>query len=275
MIQPGIEEQQMHSNILNLDLELLIKLPWRYVQTNTKYPVLFCLDANRSFPLYSTMSLIYETPGPVTKEIIIVGVGYKLDPDRLRGLAQWAAWRTRDLTPVRDEETEHFWEKMLSPLLGGENLEVQSGGAPRFLRSIKEEIIPIIETNYRVSKIDRGLAGYSYGGLFVLYALFHTPELFTHYFAGSPTMWNQLFKYEKKYALTHRDLKARLFLTAGSNETDLQDPIRRMIECLQSREYPGLEILSHVFEGEGHASAYAPAVSRALCELYNKDWMKN
>jgi hypothetical protein len=254
---------------------LYVKLPWRYDRSNATYPVLFSLDGNRSFPLYSTMSLIYETPGTNTKEIVIVGVGYKTDKDRIRGLTQWAAWRTRDLTPVHQEEIERYWKERLSVLLEGENLDVQSGSAPLFLQSLREEIIPFIEANYHVSSTDRGLAGYSYGGLFTLFALFHAPEMFTRYFAGSPTMWDQLFEYEEDYASTHDDLQAKVFITTGSREADLLEPVQRILDRLRSRGYPGLEVLNHVFEGEGHSSAYAASVSRALCVLYNEDWLND
>jgi predicted alpha/beta superfamily hydrolase len=273
IFQPGIEVRYLHSHIINQDIQLYIKLPWSYDRGDTTYPVLFSLDENRSFPLYSTMSLIYETPGTRTKEIIIVGVGYKVDSDRIRGLAEWAAWRTRDLTPERSEETEQFWKEKLSALLEGETLDVQSGGAPVFLKSLREELIPFIEANYRVSSTDRGLAGYSYGGLFTLYALFHGPEMFTRYFAGGPTMWDQLFEYEQNYASTHNDLIARLFITAGGRESDLLEPMQRMVDRLRSHGYPGLEIITHVFEGEGHESAYAASVSRALSVLYYEDWL--
>jgi len=268
ILQPGIEVQSLHLDILNQDFQLYIKLPWNYARSRAVYPVLFSLDGNRSFPLYSTMSLIYETPGTGSEGIIIVGVGYKVSEERMRGLAEWAAWRTRDLTPVRREETEQFWKEKLSALLGGEDLEIQSGGAPHFLKSLREEIIPFVEANYRVSSAERGLAGYSYGGLFTLYALFHAPELFKRYFAGSPTLWEQLFEYEEKYASTHDDLEAKIFITMGALESDLHEPIQRMVDRLRSRGYAGLEVQTHVFEGEGHESAYAASVSRALRVLY-------
>ena len=275
ILQQGIEVRDLHSHIINQDMCLYVKLPWRYDRSNATYPVLFSLDGNRSFPLYSTMSLIYETPGTNTKEIVIVGVGYKTDKDRIRGLTQWAAWRTRDLTPVHQEEIERYWKERLSVLLEGENLDVQSGSAPLFLQSLREEIIPIIDANYHVSSTDRGLAGYSYGGLFTLFALFHAPEMFTRYFAGSPTMWDQLFEYEEDYASTHDDLQAKVFITTGSREADLLEPVQRILDRLRSRGYPGLEVLTHVFEGEGHSSAYAASVSRALCVLYNEDWLND
>jgi uncharacterized protein len=269
--QPGVEIRDLHSHLLDQDLQLYVKLPWTYDRGDAAYPVLYALDANRSFPVYSTMSLIYETPGARAEEILIVGVGYQVDSDRIRGLAQWAAWRTRDLTPVRREEVEQTWRGRLAPLLGGEEMPVQTGGAPRFLEALREEIIPFVEANYRISPADRGLAGYSYGGLFALYTLFHAPELFRRVFAGSPSMWEALFAYEQEYAARHDDLPARLFITAGEQEAELLERVQRMVDRLRSREYPGLKMLTHVFEGEGHVSAGAAAISRALRVLYYED----
>jgi predicted alpha/beta superfamily hydrolase len=272
-VLPGVETRRLHSRVLDQDLQLFIKLPWTYEQDDKTYPVLFALDANRSFPVYSTTSLIYETPGANSQEIVIVGIGYQVDPNRIRGLAQWAMWRTRDLTPVRREEAEQYWSRALAPILQNDHLDVQTGGAQRFLQSIHEEVVPFIESDYRVRQEDRGLAGYSYGGLFVLYALFCDPILFTRFFAGSPSMWNVLFEYEADYASKRNDLKASLLMTAGSRESETCERIAQMEERLRSRGYPGLEVQTHVFEGEGHMSAGAAAISRALGALYYPDML--
>ena len=266
--QPGVEVREMYSHLLNQDLQLFVKLPWTYERSDDAYPVLFCLDANRSFPLYSTLSLVFETPGMNANAILVVGVGYKVDIDRIRGLAQWGAWRTRDLTPVRREEIEQHWRGVLAKMLEGEEMDVQTGGAPLFLRALGVEVVPFVEANCRASSVDRGLAGYSYGGLFVLYTLFHAPEMFARYFAGSPSMWDALFEYEENYAAAHRDLRAKLLITAGGGESELLEPVQRMADRLRSRGYPGLEVVTRVFEGEGHVSAHGAAASWALRGLY-------
>ena len=61
-------------------------------------------------------------------------------------------------------------------------------------------------------------------------------------------------------------------MTAESREPDVVEPMLRMVERLRSRAYPGLEVLTQIFEDEGHRSATAAAVSRWLCVLYNEDW---
>ncbi len=268
-LQPGVEIRDLHSHIIDQDMRLFVKLPWRYERTDARYPVLYCLDGNRSFSLYAAASLILETPGTSAQEIIVVGVGYQTDSDRIRGLAQWAAWRTRDLTPVRDAQDEWFWREKLAALLDGEELDVQSGGAAQFLESLCQEIVPFVEANYRAAPGDRALAGYSSGGLFTLYTLFHRPDTFTRYFAGSPDMPEVLFEYEQAYAAAHDDLAARLLITVGGKEAELLEPIGRMAERLRTRAYPGLEVVPQILEGEGHSSGYPAAVSRALCVLYH------
>jgi uncharacterized protein len=137
-LQPGVEVRQLHSHVINQGMQLYIKLPWGYERSDKSYPVLFCLDANRSFPLYSTLSLISETPGFNGPEILIVGIGYQVDDDRLRGLAQWAAWRMRDLTPERSEKIEAYWQDRLSPFMGGEEIQVQSGGRITFSEPLRK-----------------------------------------------------------------------------------------------------------------------------------------
>lgn len=273
--QAGIEVRGLRSEVMQQGLELYVKLPWRYEQSDATYPVLFALDANRSFPIYAAMSLILETPVRPGTEVIVVGVGYRTDDDRLKGLAQWGAWRTRDLTPVRRKAAEDWLAGVLSVVLPDGGLPVESGGAGRFLRALREEVIPFVDANYRVRSADRALGGYSDGGLFVLYTLFHAPEVFTRYFAGSPSMWEELFDYEQQYAATHEDLPARLFMTAGGREADTVPPMRRMAERLRARGYPGLQVLTHVFAGEGHSSGMAAAISRALCVLYDEGWRKD
>jgi predicted alpha/beta superfamily hydrolase len=270
---PGMEVQSIHSAILDRDLQLFIKLPWSYERSDKAYPVLYTTDANRNFPIYATTSLIYETPGPKTPEILIVGIGYCLDAMRLKGLAQWAIWRTHDLTPISRPETDQWWSERLSALLQGETVEVHTGGAEKFLSAISDEIIPFIEANYRAESTDRGLAGYSDGGLFTLYTLFHKPELFKRYFAGSPSMWDQLILDEEAYTASHTDLPAKLLVTAGEKEVKLLEKLSPFIKKLQSRGYPRLALQFKIYEDEGHASAMPGAISRALCVLYNPSWL--
>jgi predicted alpha/beta superfamily hydrolase len=84
-------------------------------------------------------------------------------------------------------------------------------------------------------------------------------------------MWDVLFEYEENYASRHDDLVAKVFMTAGSMESELVDSMYRMVKRLRSRSYQNLVLRTQVFEDEFHSSAYAASVSRALRVLYSKD----
>ena len=133
--------------------------------------------------------------------------------------------------------------------------------------------IPFIETNYRVSVSDRSLFGYSASGRFVLNAMFHHPEKFKRYFAGSPSISGDneiLFIYEDDYAVGHKDLPVRLFISVGSLESPwMINNMKKISEQLLSRNYPNFELETHIFENESHESCYAASISRALKVLYN------
>lgn len=260
----GTELHLLHSDIVHQDFELYVKLPWSYEKSDTTtYPVLFTTDGNRTFPIYSTTSLVYETPGFGNPEIIIVGIGYKVNKDRNIGLAEWADLRNRDLRPERDIKSEQYWHKMLSRLLGREYPVAESGHAAEFLQCIKEEIIPYIESHYRVSTTDRGIAGYSLGGRFTIYALFNASDTFNRFFAGDP--WaNHFLNDEAQYAANHDDLNAKLLITA----TQSDESIKVFVDSLQSRNYPGLELHTRIFKKETHVSGGPGAISHALQVLY-------
>lgn len=264
---PGTQMRLVHSEITGQDLELCIQLPWTYdTRKDSTYAVLYCLDANRAFPLVANIARVTETPGFGAQEKIIVGIGYKIGQ-----FADWAAWRTRDLTPTRDTAVQRFWEKKLSRMTG-KPMAVESGGATKFLECIQKEVIPFVESNYRASHTDRCLAGYSYGGLFALYALFHAPDTFTRWLAGSPSLeWDNgiVFHDEEIYAASHTDLPVRLFMTVGALEdSTTKASVARMADRLRARGYKGLQLRTIVFAEENHTSCMAAAIARAMRVLY-------
>jgi len=144
-----------------------------YARTDTTYPVLYCLDANVKFGMISN---VVNSLGTLTKEIpeiIVVGIAYPII-----GLEDWVKGRNRDLTPTMIPEHEKYWVDRFSLATGRDDIVVQSGKAYKFLDFIRIELIPFIESKYRISSNDRALHGTSLGGLFTLYALFEHPGIF-------------------------------------------------------------------------------------------------
>jgi predicted alpha/beta superfamily hydrolase len=266
---PNTEMRTFYSSILNQEMNIYIKLPISYYHNPQKvYQALYFTDANRSFPMVANMVSIFEVPRLVEPEIIVIGIGYKI-----KDLADWGAWRTRDLTPTNIPALDTTWATMLTRMTGRQFV-VKSGGAATFLEFIVREVFPFVESNYRVSPTGRGIGGYSYGGLFSLYVLFKQPELFSIYYAGSPSIdydKGVLFNFEREYASTHKDLNAKLFMSAGmSEDTMMVNNMKKMADLIQSRNYPGLTVETHVFPGETHESCYPSSIMRALRVLYNR-----
>lgn len=218
--------------------------------------------------MIADMANSFEIPVIAEPEIFVVGIGY-----RIKDMADWGAWRTRDLTPTNVPSTDTYWAGLFSKL-AGRQLEVKTGNASKFLECIEKEVFPFMESNYRVSPTGRGLGGYSYGGLFSLYVLFKKPELFTLYYAGSPSIRYDkgvLYTYEEEYTATHKDLNATLFMTAGGAEDSLLlVHVGKMAAQLKARNYPGLKVETTVFPDETHQSCVPAAWMRAFRVLYNK-----
>jgi hypothetical protein len=159
--------------------------------------------------------------------------------------------RARDLTPTNAGSPLRF------------------GGAPKFLAFIKNELIPLVESRYRVVKNDRTLIGSSFGGLFTLYAMFHETELFQRYVLTSPSLgWDNgiPFTYEKDHAENKRPLPVKLFMAIG--ELEGISGYQNFADRLKARNYKGLEFQTRVLEGMGHSGGKAEGYSRGLQAVF-------
>jgi uncharacterized protein len=255
---PETEVRYLKSAIVGDEFEISVALPFNYGKPDTTYPVLYSTDANLMFAA-STQTARLMQMNKVLPEVIHVGIGYRLD-----SLTQGLPLRSRDLTPTFvPDSSKGSWP---------------TGGAEKFLRFIKEELMPFINKNYRTSP-DAGYAGFSYGGLFGLYVLFHEPQTFQRYIIGSPSVWFDslvTLRCEAEYARTHRDLPARIFMSVGQLEErpgstfKMVTNMKRLADSLQSRHYPNLRLETYVFEGEIHVSAPGATISRGLRSIYKK-----
>ena len=242
----GSALRTMKSTATGRDYDLYIHFPSDYGQnTAKKYPVLYILDGQWDFKLMDSVlgGLVYDKFGP---EILLVGITYSGEnPD-------YNSLRAMDLTPTA------------TPQVRG------SGDGPKFLKFLKTEVVPFIETNYQADPSRRMLQGSSYAGLFTLYAMFSEPEFFSGYIAGSPAVPyddGYVFKQEAEYARTHKALPAKLFLAVGDRE-GLAGPVLEFMQTLRSRQYQGLKLETRVIEGEGHASNKPELFNRGLKFLF-------
>jgi hypothetical protein len=242
-----------------------------YAESNDRYPVLYVLDADLLFGWVADqirfVASLHGFPNlPNLPNAIVIGIGYPttvFDQPRL-----WISLRARDMTPTQDPEHMRA--------VGSEGT---SGNAEKFLRFMRNELMPYINSNYRTDPEDATIVGASFGGLFALYALFHEPEIFRRYVALSPSLWwdeKVMFEYEREYASKHAELPAKLFLSVGSIEelesanAHMMSNLKEFARILEQRKYVGLEWESHIFEDEGHISAQGTAIIRGISSVFSK-----
>ena len=224
---------------------------------DTRYPVLYVTDANFLFLITVEAQRLLNVFGEV-KPIIIVGI------DRPASvLGEMLAIRIADLTPSSMPRVDSVWTASYGAT-------ARSGGAQAFLATLVDEVIPSVEARYPTSE-ERGLVGYSVGGVFVTHVLFTVPDRFTHYMILSPSYWwgdGEMFAQEEAYADFHDDLAAAVFLSAGTEEQTIAQGAARMDSVLTARSYRTLALTRHEFDGETHVSVPPAAISRGLRVLF-------
>ncbi len=250
--------------------QISVALPDGYGRRHAPYPVLYAPDANAEFgTLVETARLLAF--GRAIPDLVVVGIGY---PKPGQGFRAANVGRTLDLTPTSDPEwiRSSAKDSMPQPV----PVPGRSGGGPRFLGFLATQLIPLIERRYNVSREDRALAGHSFGGLFATYALLKGNGLFRRFVIGSPSLWwdhQAMLRVEEAYAASGRPLAARVFLSSGADEDGtgghpMATDFKAFAERLKARAYRGLDLQTHVFEGEDHGSVLGATLSRGLRFIY-------
>lgn len=217
------------------------------------FPSLVLVDGHALFPVAATAARLQAQRPEATGigPAVVIGIGY---PD---GRPFDAERRQRDLLPVPD-------------------------GADRFLDMIVEEILPAVAKLAPLDPARRALAGHSYGGLFVLHALFTRPGLFDALVAGSPSIWWQeraILASEEAFRRDSSGPAGRLLITIGSHEqaptlavtpqraerlaqARMRDNAAEMADRLAASGRVACDFTE--FPGENHVSVIPSMLSRAI-----------
>ena len=257
---PDTEIHLISSSTVNQEYRIFVALPHTYTSINKAYPTLYILDANGFFGTVTetarSLGMLHEIP-----ELIIIGIGYPVN-----SVTETMGFRTRDYTPTRVDE----WYKEVS--LPNAPDYCGSGGASHFLRFIRSELMPFINTTYRTIPKDDAIFGFSFGGLFALSVLFDQLETFQRYIIGSPTVWwdeSVILNRENDFALNNSQLSAKVFLSVGSSESErMVTSIHKLAQSLQDRRYTNMELTTHIFEDETHLSVAPATISRGLRAVF-------
>ena len=169
IVLPNTLIKKIHSKINGVDYKLYINLPSNYGGNQQKYPIIYLLDADYSFPLAKQISEHLADRNRIQKSII-VGISYSGDN-------QYKMNRTRDYTPTFVATGGY-----------GEEYQKNSGGAEQFYQFMSKELFPFIAHKLRVND-KKTFVGHSYGGLYGAYVLVKHPNAFDNYIIVSPSLW--------------------------------------------------------------------------------------
>lgn len=237
---------EIDSKILGEKRAALVRVPASYRTGAARYPVLYMTDGDAQLA-HTVATIDFLARQGRVPELIVVGVS---NTDR-----------TRDLTPTHLAETT---------FAGGSEVFrfPTSGGADKFLSFFETELIPTIESRYRVQPY-RVFAGHSFGGLFALHALFAKPKMFNAWIAVSPSLtWDDryVFRRAEEFVKANRELNASLVFTLGD------EPIKEEFESLKkffaANAPKGFEVDAYYFDDEDHGSVVLPSHHAALKKIF-------
>ena len=202
------KRDSIYSEVLGEMRYYWVHLPSSYYDESIqpmKYPVLYVLDGNIHFHSITGMVEILSSGvngTHVIPEMIVVAI---LNKDR-----------TRDFTPT--VSNKGFDGKEADWI-------ANSGGGDKFLRFFEEELIPGVESHYRIFPY-RTFVGHSFGGLAVINAFISRPQLFHAYVLIEPCVWWDDKVMLKRTAdfLESADLKGRSVFVGQANPFVADDP---------------------------------------------------
>lgn len=240
-------------------------------------PVVYALDAQFHGGIYEKLHRAFTGAEAAAQIVpfVQVNIAYLTDngTDPL-------VTRNRDLVPPGEPTAGVLQEFMQLHADGGlgddgvaeffESLKDPRGD--RFLAFLEQELHPEIVRTYGVQANDAGLFGFSYGGLFAIYAMIAGGDVFSHFGAASPGILSSdstVFTSYAGFAATQSEpvRERRLHLTIGGAELfgphrllrELGIQLARFYDLTQNVPTPGLRVTTDYFAGEDHETGAVDA----------------
>ncbi len=231
------------SQLLAESRTLNVYLPSNYAKEQKKeYPVIYVLDGSLDEDFIHIAGLTQFGSFPWIKmlpESIVVGIA-NVD-------------RKRDFTSPstnEDDQTEF----------------PTAGGSAKFIQSLEEEVLPMIERRYRTSGVDT-VIGQSLGGLLATEILLKRPRVFDNYIIVSPSLWwneQQLLKSD----MPTFDQSKSVFIGVGKEGKEMRSFAKQLSEKLKVAEDEQLRHFYQYFPEQDHGDTLHLAVYRAFELLF-------
>ncbi|HTA22624.1 MAG TPA: alpha/beta hydrolase-fold protein [Terriglobales bacterium] len=233
VVAPPVPQRLVvHSNVLNEDRVIWVRMPAAAQGKKESYAVLYMTDAGTNVnEIGSTIDFLADTN--FMPPLIVVAIA---NTDR-----------NRDLTPSH-AGVKHS-DGTVDPV-------PTSGGADKFLDFIQTELVPEIEKRYSTHPY-RIFAGHSLGGLLAVYALINRPELFNAYIATSPSLWWDDFRVlhqAQEFFAKQKEFNKVLFFALGNEGGDMSEGFEQLRKTLSANRPTGFLVKSEHYNDEIHSS---------------------
>lgn len=247
MAAKQILHQRFHSDILKNDRDVWICLPPNF-NPGKEYPILYMMDGQNL--LYD--SLAYAGSWQIPSKLL------ELSREELDLIIVAVA----NAGSGRGRSKEYSWfESKGNP----------SGKGEEFLRFMCEELIPELESNYKIISEKRGIIGSSLGGLISIQALIEYPSIFQLGGVFSASFWFNPESMEESY-LSRIQANQKIYLVIGESEGG-DIPMandQRKVSATLGRYLPKDRIHAEVFpDGEHKEWFWSREFVPAVKFLYN------
>lgn len=236
-VAPAHDTLRVESALLGETRVINVYLPPGYKDSDTvRYDVLYMPDGGlkEDFPHIATTVDRGIAAGEI-RPLIVVGIEN--------------TERRRDLTGPTTVRSDRRVAKVV-------------GGAPVFRKFVKDELMPLIEKQYRTTS-SRGIIGESLAGYFIVETFFIDPGMFDTCLAMSPSLWWNNATIAKS-PLPAIAAPTRLDLSVA-NETDIVKHLRVLHSTLKSSAPAALTWSVRELPDQQHSTIYrdqAPGLIR-------------
>jgi predicted alpha/beta superfamily hydrolase len=236
------ERISFSSRILGEEKTLYVSLPEEYENSAARYPVLYTFYNGDPGFLHTTGVVRLLADLGLAPELIVVSVPVD---------------GRRDLTPTK--------AVAYGPT---------SGGADAFLRSLREELLPLIDREFRTER-PRLVWSHSIGGTLIIHALLAAPDLFQVHLTSSPFFIYDgndrfLLRNAERFLKRRKNDKSYLYLAVG-NEPNLKPATDEFVGILGNAKPPGLVWDYVTLDKENHASILVRSLTEGLRAYFARE----
>ncbi|WP_336986941.1 alpha/beta hydrolase [Altererythrobacter aquiaggeris] len=229
----------LQSKVLGEARDIAIWLPPEYAANDQDYPVVYMPDGGvkEDFPHIANTLAGMIAAGEIAP-VILVGVSN--------------TERGRDMTPASTTD----YDRDFGP---------QTDGAKNFRAFWRDELIPMIERQYRTNS-ERAIVGESFAGLFIMDSFFREPEVFQRHIAIDPSLWWDDFALVKmsERNLGATDTNGITLWFAGSDAEDINIHTTALARVLRISAPDSLRWKYVSMPEEQHSTIYRAAKEDAF-----------